>query len=483
MNQLPHDVGRSLRPETRQARLPISSTVIAGIAFFFDSIAILGSGAVLFFWLININANTVGLYAACVCSIWMTTVMLFHYSELYVFQAIVRPSTSLDKMIIAFGTGFLFLLAAAFSIKVSSDISRVWIAAFAASSVLLTIFARLALWKVVQYLSNKGVFSRNMIIAGSKLHVSKLLKRIVATTDDFITVTALFIDKPSDVIIDGRTVMGDLEAIPAYVRASSVDDVVIALPWSEEERILTLVEQLRELPVNVYLGSDLIGMRLDFGELPGHLSNAPVFSVVGHPMSGWAVAIKAAEDYILTLVFLSFFAIPMAVIGILIWLDSPGPVLFKQRRLGFNNQTFWIYKFRSMYVEGQPEPNTVQAKRDDPRVTRIGRFLRRSSLDELPQLFNVLAGNMSLVGPRPHAVDHNAEYSQKIRGYFARHRVKPGITGYAQVNGLRGETDTPEKMADRVRHDVYYTENWSLSFDLKILLQTAIVLFTSRNAY
>ena len=173
----------------------------------------------------------------------------------------------------------------------------------------------------------------------------------------------------------------------------------------------------------------------------------------------------------------------MLLIGIVIRLDSPGPIFFRQKRLGFNNQTFWIYKFRTMHVGDGPETNTVQAKRDDPRVTRIGRFLRRSSLDELPQIFNVLAGNMSLVGPRPHAVDHNAEYAQKICGYFSRHRVKPGITGYAQVNGLRGETDTTSKMEDRVRHDVYYTENWSLSFDLRILLKTVVVLFFSKNAY
>jgi putative colanic acid biosynthesis UDP-glucose lipid carrier transferase len=164
-------------------------------------------------------------------------------------------------------------------------------------------------------------------------------------------------------------------------------------------------------------------------------------------------------------------------------LDSPGPVIFNQERLGFNNRKFRIYKFRTMHASSVPETRTVQARKADPRVTRIGRFLRRSSLDELPQLLNVLLGNMSLVGPRPHAVDHNEEYSRLIRGYFARHRVKPGITGWAQVNGLRGETDTPEKMEARIRRDVYYTENWSLGFDLHILARTVVVLATGRNAY
>src|SRR5262249_38765315 len=152
----------------------------------------------------------------------------------------------------------------------------------------------------------------------------------------------------------------------------------------------------------------------------------------------------------------------MAAIAAAIALDTKGPIFFRQRRLGFNNEVFEIYKFRTM----QPGPGsstiTPQATRHDPRVTRIGRLLRRLSLDELPQLFNVLGGSMSLVGPRPHALDHNEDFSQKIRGYFARHRVKPGITGWAQVKGFRGETDTPEKLAARVRHDIHYTENWSL---------------------
>lgn len=455
-----------------------------GIAFVIDTAAIIGSGAILYLSLINVNGGAAGVYAACVCSIWLTTVMLFQYSGLYMFESLVHPLRSLDKVIIAFATGFLFLLAAAFAVKLSSTISRSWVGLFAVSAIFFTILGRLMLWKIVESLSRRGVFSRNMVIAGSKRHVSLLVDRIRATASHFVTVCAIFVDEPmNSTTISGLTVVGNLEAIPPYVRASDVDDVVIALPWSAEERIMLLVDQLRELPVNVYLGSDLIGMRLDFGEPPGHLAHSPVFSIVGSPMSGWGIAIKAAEDYLLAPVFLIIFAIPMLLISALIRLDSAGPIFFRQQRLGFNNQTFWIYKFRTMHVRNELETKTVQAKRDDPRVTRVGRILRRTSLDELPQLFNVLAGNMSLVGPRPHAVDHNAEYARNIRGYFSRHRVKPGITGYAQVNGLRGETDTQAKIEERVRYDVYYTENWSLSFDLRILVKTVAALLLTKNAY
>jgi exopolysaccharide biosynthesis polyprenyl glycosylphosphotransferase len=204
---------------------------------------------------------------------------------------------------------------------------------------------------------------------------------------------------------------------------------------------------------------------------------------MGQPLQGWGHLRKAALDYglgaILTLLLLPV----MAIIALAIRLDSKGPVLFRQERYGFVNKVFWIWKFRTMRHEPIPSNATAQATRNDPRVTRVGRLLRKTSLDELPQLLNVLSGTMSLVGPRPHACDHNEEYSRLIRGYFARHRVKPGVTGWAQVNGFRGETKSVALMEARVKHDFYYVENWSLLFDLKILLMTVLAAMSGRNAY
>jgi putative colanic acid biosysnthesis UDP-glucose lipid carrier transferase len=173
----------------------------------------------------------------------------------------------------------------------------------------------------------------------------------------------------------------------------------------------------------------------------------------------------------------------MILLAIAIRMESKGPALFWQQRYGFVNRVFDIYKFRTMKHAEMPETKIIQATRGDPRITRVGRLLRRLSLDELPQIFNVLNGTMSLVGPRPHAVQHNEEYARLIRGYFARHRVKPGMTGWAQVNGFRGETTTIEQLKGRVEYDIYYVENWSLLFDLKILARTAVICVTGRNAY
>jgi exopolysaccharide biosynthesis polyprenyl glycosylphosphotransferase len=209
----------------------------------------------------------------------------------------------------------------------------------------------------------------------------------------------------------------------------------------------------------------------------------PLFEVVQRPISGWGTILKAVEDYVLGTLLVVALSPLLLAIAVAIKLDSPGPVFFTQPRLGFNNRTFRIFKFRSMYHRKVPERRVQQASRGDPRVTRVGRFIRRTSLDELPQLFNVLNGTMSLVGPRPHAISHNEDYGARIRGYFARHKVKPGITGWAQINNLRGETETLCKMEARVRHDIYYAENWSLLFDLRILIVTVFVVLFQKSAY
>jgi Undecaprenyl-phosphate glucose phosphotransferase len=255
------------------------------------------------------------------------------------------------------------------------------------------------------------------------------------------------------------------------------------MPWSGDERLIGLLNRLRELAVNVYLATDVIGFRLNFESPPGHFGELPIFEVRGSPFSGWDGLIKAAEDYILGSLAALLLAPLMLLIVIAIRIDSKGPALFRQKRLGFLNQEFDIYKFRTMKHEPSSSERTIQATRDDSRVTRVGRILRKTSLDELPNLINVLNGTMSLVGPRPHAIDHNHLFSETVSSYFIRHKVKPGITGWAQVNGYRGATDSAEKLEGRVKYDIYYAENWSFGLDLQIMVMTIIVCLTGRNAY
>ena len=299
MNHVSKRLELTSTPLSPPRQFPISSTVVSGVAVGTDSCAILITGAVLYGALINFSTDTFGIYAAAICFVWITVLMLFQFSGLYQFEAVLRPLSSVDKLVISFLTSFLFLLAAAFSVKVSSTISRVWIGGFGTGAFAATFLIRLALSRLVLQLSRQGVFTRHVIIAGSSEHVARLLRRMQDVRPDFVSLTGLFVDGAARSNLCGVPVMGGLGDIATFVRHSRVDDVVIALPWSAERRVLALVDQLRELPVNVYLGSDLVGFSLDFREPPGHFANAPVFAVIGHPLSGWGVAIKAIEDYAL----------------------------------------------------------------------------------------------------------------------------------------------------------------------------------------
>jgi Undecaprenyl-phosphate glucose phosphotransferase len=247
-----------------------------------------------------------------------------------------------------------------------------------------------------------------------------------------------------------------------------------------------MLQKLWVLPVDIRLAAHT--NKLQFRPRSySYLGNVPVLDVFDRPIADWDIVMRWLFDKIVGGLILLAAAPVMALIALAIKLDSRGPVLFKQKRYGFNNELIGVYKFRSMYAEQTDAMASKLVTRDDPRVTRVGRFIRKTSLDELPQLFNVvLKGNLSLVGPRPHAVNAQAaqrRYDEAVDGYFARHRVKPGITGWAQINGWRGETDTAEKIQARVEHDLYYIENWSLLLDLYILARTPFALFSTENAY
>ena len=323
------------------------------------------------------------------------------------------------------------------------------------------------------------------MIAGGGKQLTQLLAFIERESPPFISVKGVCVDDPAELgtLQTRYNILGRVKDVASYARRHQIDDVVIALPWSNEDRLLALVNTLRELALNIHLGADLIGFRLNYQAPPSHFGDMPIFEVTGSPFSGWNAIIKSAEDYVFGVMAALLLLPLMLIIAVAIKLDSSGPVLFRQKRLGFLNKEFSIYKFRTMRHDTHPSKQTIQASRKDPRVTLVGRILRRTSLDELPNLINVMNGTMSLVGPRPHAIDHNENFSNIVTEYFVRHRVKPGMTGWAQVNGFRGEIDTRAKIEGRVRYDVYYAENWSFWFDVQILLMSIVVCVTGRNAY
>ncbi|MGE5794143.1 MAG: undecaprenyl-phosphate glucose phosphotransferase, partial [Bacteroidota bacterium] len=275
---------------------------------------------------------------------------------------------------------------------------------------------------------------------------------------------------------------GALARLADYARSHRVDVIYIALPMASQPRILKLLEDLRDTTASIYFVpdifvSDLIQARVD------SIGGLPVVAVCETPFYGFNGLAKRLSDIVLASLILALLAPLMAVIAAGVKLSSPGPALFKQRRYGVDGRKIVIYKFRTMTVAEDGDV-VRQATRNDSRVTRFGAFLRRTSLDELPQFINVLQGRMSVVGPRPHAVAHNEMYRKLIRGYMIRHKVRPGITGLAQVNGYRGETETVEKMKLRIEHDLAYLRNWSLRLDLAIILRTAIIVLAGdRHAY
>ena len=275
--------------------------------------------------------------------------------------------------------------------------------------------------------------------------------------------------------------LGSIDDAIARARTGDVDVIYMALPMRAEARVQQLLRQLADSTASVYMVPDFFVFDLLHGRWSS-LGDLPVISIFETPFYGVDGALKRVEDMVLGTLAVLVASPVMIVTAILIKLTSPGPVFFKQRRYGLNGEVIEVLKFRSMRVM-ENGAKVTQATKEDPRITPIGKIMRRTSIDELPQLFHVVTGKMSLVGPRPHAVAHNEEYRKRIQGYMLRHKVKPGLTGWAQVNGWRGETDTLEKMEKRIEHDLEYIRRWGLMFDVWIIFLTVFGRKVRQNAY
>jgi len=342
--------------------------------------------------------------------------------------------------------------------------------------------ARLALG----YFRSKGHNTRRVAIVGATELGANLKKRLTADKFNGFVFSGFFDDRKQ--AEDGRRLSGkdikvaaDIDSMIHLCRKGQIDVVYITLSLAAEKRIKKIVEELADSTVSVYLVPDMFTFNLMNSRWLDY-QGITAISIYDTPFSGLGSFIKRAEDIVVGSLIFSLIALPMLMIAIAIKVTSPGPVFFKQKRYGRDGREIKVWKFRSMKVMDNG-PVVAQATKNDPRITPFGSFLRRTSLDELPQFINVLEGTMSIVGPRPHAVAHNEEYRKQIQGYMLRHKIKPGITGLAQINGYRGETDTLEKMEGRIRYDLQYIRNWSLVLDLKIIFLTVFKGFINKNAY
>lgn len=476
-------IGDAVPVRTRHFRF--APDIIPGVIRSADGLVFLAVGALSFLFPQGNDAPLDQPHVGALITIVFLYFILASTARLFEVGAVMRPISRADDILVSTLTALFLFLAFAFALGVSEKVSEWWLLQFVVSAAFGLLAMRAAIGAGLRALARRGVVGRNLVVLGCGEQAQRFLAKHRRTAPYFTRLHGVYALRGEDEAahIERSALLGTLQDLLVAAREGRVDDVVVALPWNADRELLSVVEALKELPVNVYLSSDLVGFELAFRPVLGDFGETPVFEVVTRPISGWSSALKVLEDYVLA-GFLVFLLSPLLVlIALLVKLDSKGPIFFKQPRLGFNNQVFEIYKFRSMYHSRTPEMTVRQATRSDPRVTRIGRVIRATSLDELPQLFNVLLGDMSLVGPRPHALSHNEEYGRMIRGYFARHRVKPGITGWAQINGLRGETETIEKMEKRIEYDIYYADNWSIFFDIKILIMTAIIFPFQKSAY
>jgi Undecaprenyl-phosphate glucose phosphotransferase len=462
-----------------------SETVLSGLLRGGDVLSVALSAGVAYALRAG-NLDLPGTYLSATVLGMVLTANYMHFARVYSLSSLRRQAVEVAKVVAAWVAVFATLIVVSILTDTADLFSRAWLALWFSFSLggflLLRAFAAL---QIDRWLKSGRLALKLAIVGHGELarQVDRQLRqlgernlRLVGYYDPE--------EREEEAVqgIEHGRIRGGIVRLIEDIQRGDVEEVVVAMPWSQEKRIREIMKSLAALSINVRICPDVFTLYLP---LRGMTSVAGVafLDVFERPLSGWDLVLKNLEDRVLTPILCLIFLVPCLLIAIAIRLDSRGPVLFRQTRFGFNNNPINVMKFRTMYVDRPLEQGVPQATRNDPRVTRVGRLLRRTSLDELPQLLNVLKGEMSLVGPRPHAVDHNYKYAAMIDEYLGRHRMKPGMTGWAQVNGLRGETQTVEQMRARVQYDLSYIDNWSLWFDLRILTLTLFVGFISKRAY
>ncbi|WP_122154715.1 undecaprenyl-phosphate glucose phosphotransferase [Paraburkholderia sp.] len=378
-----------------------------------------------------------------------------------------------------------------FSLHRSDLLSRLWLAYWAVATIVLLIVTKALVYTILKGLRREGFNHKAVAIVGGAPYGKFLIEQMrIRPEAGFSPVVVYDEDAPIDPYQDPDTVQA-IEGVPVerefatmiqLVRGRAIKELWLALPISKEKTIHRFVMELRNDFVNIRFIPDVRSLTL-FSQPMVDLLGVPAINLAASPITDLRVLPKRVFDRLFAFGALTALAPLMLVIAVMVKLSSPGPVFFRQKRKGIDGNQFEIYKFRSMKVHAETAGKITQATRRDPRITAVGAFLRRTSLDELPQFINVLRGEMSVVGPRPHALEHDDIYKDLVKGYMHRYRIKPGITGWAQINGYRGETDRIEKMMGRVKLDLYYMQNWTFWLDIKIVVLTLWKGFVGSNAY
>ena len=415
-------------------------------------------------------------------------VVLLELSEGYRMSFLRRPGARLGRLMLIWAGTLALIALGAFFLKISEDYSRVWFAGWFVTGLMVIVALRVIIARLIVRWARNGTMERRAVIVGGGKAAEALIRSLEREPANDIRICGIFDDRDntrSPPVVAGYPKLGTVEQLVEFARVARIDMLIVSLPLTAQARVLSMLKKLWVLPVDIRMSAHSSELRFR-PRAYSYIGSVPLLDILDKPINDWDSVAKRGFDIVFSLLGIILFSPIMIATAIAIKLDSKGPVLFMQKRHGFNNEEINVYKFRSMYVE-QCDPTAKQAvTKDDPRVTRVGRFIRKTSIDELPQFFNALNGSLSLVGPRPHAVagqTRNRLYHEVVDGYFARHKVKPGVTGWAQINGWRGEIDSDEKIRMRTEYDLHYIENWSLWFDLKILFLTPISLLKSENAY
>jgi Undecaprenyl-phosphate glucose phosphotransferase len=479
-----------LRKLAAEATSPAySRVVLAGVVRAVECALIVLSGLAVYLAYVVRDAGPQPGYFPVIVAVAALSIVTFQSLQTYTVPAFRRPVRQMFRVSSGWALVFLAVFAAMFFLKLGGVVSRVWMAGWFVLGLFALGVERALLSRFIARLARVGRLERRAVVVGGGEFGRELLRDLSKSEETEVRMLGVFDDRADDRApdtVEGYPKLGNVDDLVEFARSTRVDLVIFALPITAEARILQMLRKLWVLPIDIRLAAHANRLRFRPHSY-SYVGQVPVLDIFDKPIADWDIIIKLAFDKIVGALALIALSPLLALTALAIKLDSPGPVLFKQKRYGFNNELIEVYKFRSMYVDKLDPTASKLVTRDDPRVTRVGRFIRKTSIDELPQLINVVfKGDLSLVGPRPHAIHAKAadrQYDEVVDGYFARHRVKPGITGWAQVNGWRGETDTQEKIQQRVEHDLYYIENWSILLDLYILAITPASLLKTSNAF